>query len=112
MDNLMNKSSLEIAAMAVRTNSKGLLMIGLDRLFASTAMSDYRDIICGLVLFYDAARRLGHDADKLLLEYSDTNDRSKQYIEAFVARSPENKTIAAGGYVVADDAEFRYVSKF
>ena len=112
MDNLIDKSSPEIAAMAVRINSKDLLIRGLDRLFSSTAIYDYRDIICGLVLYYDAAKRQGHDPDNILLEYSRTNDISKEHIEKFVARKLEDKTIAVGGYAASDHPHFHYVSRF
>lgn len=112
MDDIKNKSDSEIAALAVRTNSKDLLIIGLDSLFSSNAIYDYRDIISSLVLYYDAAKRLHLNPDGFLVEYSRTNSISIEHIEKFVARSSEHKTIDIGGYGFVEYPEFHYVSKF
>lgn len=112
MENLKNKSDPEIAGLAVRTNSKDVLVIGLDSLFSSNAVYDYRDIISSLVLYYDAAKRLNLNPDQFFLEYAKMNYASKEHISKFVERSPELKTIEIGGYKVAEYPEFQYVFEF
>lgn len=112
MENLENKSDSEIAGLAVRSNSKDLLVFGLNTLFSSNAVNDYRDIISALVLYYDAAKRLKLNPDRFFLEYAEMNLLSKDHLTNFVGRSTELKTIEIGGYQVVEYPEFHYVFRF
>lgn len=112
MTDLINKSDAEIAALAVRTHSTDLLAMGLNGLFDSTAVNDYRDIISALVLYYDAAKRLNLNADEFFLEYAKGNKRSQESLATSVSRSPQDKVIGIGGYKVVEHPEFHYVFSF
>lgn len=112
MEDIKEKSDSEIAALAVRSKSKELLITGLDSLFSSNAIYDYRDIISALVLYYDAAKRLGLDADAFFLMYSEVNPMSTKDMRNFINRSSEQKTIEIGGYKVIDTPEFQYIFRF
>jgi hypothetical protein len=109
MKEIENKSDKYIAALAVRMHSLEIVKQGLDQLFKSNAIADYRDIISALVLYYDAAQRLGADADRFLLDYANQSENFiKSHITRFVSRTPALKEISVGGYIVINDPEFKY----
>ena len=113
MKEIEGKSDTYIAALAVRSNSLEILKLGLTSLFQSNAMDDYRDVISGLVLYYDAANRLTGDPDRFFMEYANNHtDTIKSHITNFVSRKPEHKKISVGGYVIENEPEFNYKFKF
>jgi len=112
MYKLKGKSDKYIAALAVREKSIEILRYGLDSLFSSTAIQDYRDIISGLVLYYDAATRLDLDADYFFKEYGSKNQSIEKYIIEFITRSTDLKKIDVGGYKVVYNPEFNYDYNF
>lgn len=67
------KSDMDIAALAVEKNSPEIITQGLFSLFESDAKYDYRDLITGLSIYYDAAKRIGLDADNFFLEFGENN---------------------------------------
>ncbi len=112
MEDLDKKSDSEIAALAVRSNSKDLLVLGLNTLFSSNAIDDYRDIVSALVLYYDASKRLNLDPDEFFLQFAKMNPLTQEYLRGFVERTPELKTLEIGGYKVVEFPEFHYAFKF
>ena len=101
-------SDMEIAALAVQECSPEILIKGLQSLFLSDARDDYRDILCGLSLYYDAAKLIGLDADNFFLEFGENNKEYSQEMKDFVSRSEQNKALKAFGYKRSDSKPFRY----
>lgn len=100
------------AARAVKNKSVDDLIKGLDSLFSSTAVYDYRDIITALIVMYDAAERIGLNPNEMLIQYSNNNPDFRDEIVLFINRSMEDKALESGGYMDVHDPEFRYKSKY
>lgn len=107
MSDLKGKSDKYIAALAVRKKSLSLIEEGLNSLFRSNATDDYRDIISGLALYYDALNRIGENADLFLEKYSDDNSKNQEIID-FLSRDKEDKDLSIFGYKVVFNPEFNY----
>lgn len=102
------KSNRYIAALAVQKGSSEILVKGLHSLFESTAKNDYRDIISGLILYYDAAKRIGLEVDDFFLEFGKDNKEYFQQINDFVSRPDQDKTLKAHGFKISDSTLFNY----
>lgn len=105
---VIGKSDIDIATHAVRSGSQLLIEKGIERLFRSTAVDDYRDVVSSLVLYSDALERIGLEPSTLLANYAQSNPRSAQAILSFIGRPPELRSLASGGFRVVQDPVFRY----
>jgi len=109
MKDLKGKSNMFIAALAVKENSAEIIERGITKMFNSNAIEDYRDIIRVLVLYYDAAERIGLNPDRYFESYMNNHIDKKQHLEPFIKRSKEDKLLKAGGYKVIYNPDFNYI---
>jgi hypothetical protein len=94
-----------MASLAVRENSEAHVQSGLAALALIQGQVDLRDAIIYLSILYDAAVRIGAQADTIFKSFADAEGPMIRYIVAFPARKPEDKAISAMGFSVIEAPE-------
>jgi hypothetical protein len=97
-----------MASLAVREQSEAHLKAGLGALALIRGQVDLRDAIIYLSILYDAALRIGADADAIFQSFADSDGPMIRYIAGFPARKAADKTIAAMGFSAIEEPEFTY----
>lgn len=102
--------SERMASLAVRERAPGRILEGLLALVVEGYATDYRENALILSLHHDAATRIGADPARLFEEAASyAKPEVAQALTKFLARSPEDKSIAAMGYEVGAEPDgFRY----
>ena len=100
-----------MASLAVRENSVDTLSKGLVALRIASKLIYVKEALPVLALMYNSANKLGIDPTNLFstLVLRD-GDELKVFVDSFLSRSAEDRSIQAMGYVEGEDeAGFRYV---
>jgi hypothetical protein len=97
-----------MASLAVREHSEIHIKDGLSALSLVGRHVDLRDAIIFLSVFYDAALRIGADADAIFRSFAGTEGPMIRYITAFPDRKTADKAIAAMGFSAIEEPEFTY----
>lgn len=102
--------SERMASLGVREREPRRLFEGLLALVVESFAADYRENAMILSLHYDAATKIGADPARLFEEAASyAKPEVAQALRGFLARSPEDKSIAAMGYEEgAEPGGFRY----
>ena len=95
-----------MASLAVREKSEANVKAGLTALALIRGQVDLRDAIIYLSILYDAALRIGADADAIFQSLADLDGPMTRYINAFPARTAADK--AAMGFSAIEEPEFTY----
>jgi hypothetical protein len=100
-----------MASAAVREKDPSLLRLGLIALLLSWSVSDYRESLMVMTLFYDAVGRLGLDMDSFTTEIRETiGDGLLTPVAQYLKRSEKNKSLQSMGYSAGADSDgFRYL---
>ena len=99
-----------MASLAVREREPRRIFLGLLALVVESFASDYRENAMILSLHYDAAGRIGADPARLFEEAASyARPEVARALRRFLARSPEDQSIAAMGYQEGREPDgFRY----
>jgi hypothetical protein len=92
-----------MAVLAVRERGENRIRTGLRALTPLKGAIDLRDAIIYLAPLYDAASRINADADALFRSFSRYSAPIVPHIVSFPDRTPEGRSLAAMGFVVAQD---------
>lgn len=103
--------SERMATLAVRERSPKLIFLGLVALGLEGGRFDWRENLLVISLHYDAANRIGEDADAIFREAAALFEAEiGNAIMEYANRSPEGKTIKSMGYEANGDGDaFQYV---
>jgi hypothetical protein len=101
-----------MASLAIRQRSQEPLMMGMVAIFLQVGTGDVREDILILTLIHAAAQKLGIDPRSVFLESarkSGMHDTTSG-LDAFLARSDEDKSIESMGYTEGVDSDgFRFL---
>lgn len=99
-----------MASLAVRERDPEILRRGLVALGLAGLGQGSADALTELPLFHDGAERIGEDAGRLFRSVgAELGGAVEAAVEAFLARSPEDRSLDAMGYRAGHDAGgFRY----
>jgi len=98
-----------MAVLGVRERDENRIRTGLRALTLLRGAIDLRDAIIYLAPLYDAASRINADADAMFRSFSRYSAPIVPHIVSFPDRTPEARSLAAMGFVVAqDESGFTY----
>jgi len=97
-----------MASLAARERSVERVQDGVAALALVQGQVDLRNAIVHLSILYDAALRIGANADAIFRSFADASGPMIQYITAFPARKTADKAISAMGFSVIEEPEFTY----
>ena len=102
--------SQRMASLAVRTAQQKYIVLGLLAVGVQGWNHDRRDDILILSLHFDASNKLGISPELVFKSAAELlAPRVKSALKEFLARSPEDQSIQAMGYIESNDSEgFRY----
>jgi hypothetical protein len=100
-----------MASFAVRERDADFLVLGLIAVGLDGWRYDWRENLLIIPLFYDAATRLGVSPEITFGKtYPFLSEKVVNALEAFLRRSPHDRSLAVMGYKAgADDQGFRYI---
>lgn len=99
-----------MASLAVRENSVGILSKGMAALGVASKLVYVKETLPILALMHNSACKLGVDPAELFSDLGlREGDELKMYVDSFLNRSAEDRSIQSMGYVEGEDeGGFRY----
>ena len=94
-----------MAALGVREDSLHRLFIALFALVIGLEVRDVRESLMCLSVVHHSVLKLGESPNELFEGVSHVFPRSEKFLNDFLAREPKAKSIAAMGYVEAEDSD-------